>query len=917
MLLLHNEQLESRRQAVGGPLQPLLRSLVGELEPVLDRAVFIPPAKALLSRAGGRCERDGANLEFDPFSPVNHRCGACGAVYTGELHSRAWNTWYHLWLAERAVHAALFHLIETDARRASFARDVLRKYAAVYLEYPNRDNVLGPTRPFFSTYLESIWLLQICVAADFVEQTGDHWTADIVRERIIAPSRALISGFNEGNSNRQVWNNVALLASALMLRDKSRADAVVGGKFGVAAHLDRALLADGTWFEGDNYHQFAIRGLWYAVTMCEANGIPLSAARKRNFDRGIAATFASALPDFTFPSRKDSQYAVSLRQWRFAELAELGLARTGGDELHDAVARCYEPGHERGDTGRSRSTADAERNTGSSLLTRADLGWRAVLHAVPELPATAVVEPRSVHLTGQGLAIFRRPGRVFVAMDYGQSGAGHGHPDRLNLLLVQGMQRWLDDLGTGSYVEKSLHWYRSSLAHNAPFVGGHSQQSADGRLTAYDERGDLGWAEAQFTDGDVTITRALIVTPRYLVDELTWTAPRDVQVDLPWHVDAVPEGVELRATTVDGADGLEDGFDFARDWSAASVKPGESVLLHANAGERRLRLWFQARGAATLIRGEAPGQPASQMRPFYMVRLRGAQGRLRTLLAWDPAVASCAMEVERVRVESGGERHTHLRTPSGWRMEVGGTLGAVSTELGGRVAATRSTPVLEPKARRRIRQPANFGGWWSDLPVADRKRLYTMELGENNYRRSEVSWREAGSPSATVAVSAADNELELFIDVRATNQRFAPADAVNRLDNEHADTMGAGIQVHIDTTSHRARWMLVPEIGSEHVRVREIAGSVYPSLPVARWRPNAAGYELHVVIPDSLRAFDRKVREAGTHHNVDLTIVVNDAVAGRERRRGQLVTGDARGEFAYLRGDREDDSHALHLDVVL
>ena len=35
-----------------------------------------------------------------------------------------------------------------------------------------RDNVLGPSRPFFSTYLESIWLLQLCVALDMLEGSG-------------------------------------------------------------------------------------------------------------------------------------------------------------------------------------------------------------------------------------------------------------------------------------------------------------------------------------------------------------------------------------------------------------------------------------------------------------------------------------------------------------------------------------------------------------------------------------------------------------------------------------------------------------------------------------------------------------------------------------------------------------------------
>jgi hypothetical protein len=917
MLLLDEAHIDARRRAVTGPLAPLFQALCAELEPVLTRPLFIPKDKALLSRAGGRCAQDGVSLEFDPFSPTSHRCPACGAVYQGELHDRAWNTWYHLWFAERVLQAALFHRLVPNADYAAFARRALLAYTDAYLTYPNRDNVLGPTRPFFSTYLESIWLLQICVAADLVARDGDQATADVVRERIVVPSSALIASFDEGRSNRQVWNNAALLASALLLGDRNRADRIVHGRSGVGEHLGEALLADGTWYEGDNYHQFAIRGLWYAVTLCDVSGIALTAEHSRAFDRGVAATFASALPDFTFPSRKDSQYAVSLRQWRFAELAELGMARTPSDELGDALARCYEVGHDRRDTGRSRSTADAERNAPSSLLTRDDLSWRALLHALPRLPVSAPVEPRSLHLAGQGLAIFRRPGRVFVAMDYGQSGAGHGHPDRLNLLLSHGDQRWLDDLGTGSYVEKTLHWYRSSLAHNAPFVNGRSQRSADGHLSAYDERGDFGWVEAQFTDSDVTLTRALIVTPHYLVDELSWSSPRDVQVDLPWHVDAKLDGVELRPTSIDGADGLEDGFDFARDWSAAALPPGVVARLRANAGEKRLALWLHSKGAATLTRAYAPGQPASMTRPFYMVRLHGAQGRVRTVAAWDASVTSAEFEGDRVRVECTPNRHTHLRTPGGWRVEATGSGGAATTDLGGRVAAVKARPAPVPGSRINIRQPANFGGWWSELPQADRKRLHVVELGEHNYRRSEESWQEAGRPSATLAISVADHELELFIDVRALNQRFMPANAENRLDNEHADTMGAGVQLYVGDHRGRGMWMLVPEVGGEHVRVREIAGSSYPVTPAARWRAHPAGYELHVTLKYSPQWFSPTLLTTHQRPTLDLTMVINEAVDGRARRRGQLVTGDARGQHVYLRGDREGEANALHFDAVL
>ena len=131
MLLLHDTKLNERRPAVGpgGPLAPLFESLAAELDPLLGSAPYLPTAKALLSRAGGRCEREGATLDFDPGSPHRHRCPACGTMYEGEVHDRAWITSYQLWLAERAVHAALMYHLRGDARHASLARDILGSYA--------------------------------------------------------------------------------------------------------------------------------------------------------------------------------------------------------------------------------------------------------------------------------------------------------------------------------------------------------------------------------------------------------------------------------------------------------------------------------------------------------------------------------------------------------------------------------------------------------------------------------------------------------------------------------------------------------------------------------------------------------------------------------------------------------------------
>ncbi len=463
-LPLSLEAPERRRVAVRGPLSPLAASLRRDLQPLFDIGFEIPRQKALLSREGGRCPRDGVPLEFDPYRPHEHRCPVCGESFSGERQYLAWVMWYQLWLAERSVHAAALHALTGEAVLADLARSILAGYADAYLDYPNRDNVLGPGRPFFSTYLESIWLIQLCIATDLLEMSGGAQSlGGVVRERIVAPSSAIIASFDEGSSNRQVWNDAALLAAGRLLDDRTMVEGAVNGPWGVKAHIERGLLSDGSWYEGENYHFFAHRGLWYGVTMAERAGMEIPTPLRDRFQEGFAAPLATVLPDFTFPSRRDSQYRISLRQWRFAESCELGLSRAPDVRHATALHSLYAPGAASArDTGRWRSTAESERNEPASALSRADLGWRSLLFAREQASTPSMEDlalPRSALMEGQGIAVLRRHGgSLYTALDYGQSGGGHGHPDRLNVLLMHGDERWLDDMGTGSYVDPSLHW---------------------------------------------------------------------------------------------------------------------------------------------------------------------------------------------------------------------------------------------------------------------------------------------------------------------------------------------------------------------------------------------------------------------------------------------------------------------------
>ena len=924
-LLLSLDEVAARRAAAAGPLASLADGLAAELAPLLEREPFIPEEKAVLTRLGGRCPTDGTTLEFDPFSPQAHRCPRCGERHTGEPHYRMWLMWYQLWLAERAVHAAVLHLLRGSEAHAGLARTILGRLAEQYERYPNRDNALGPTRPFFSTYLESIWLLQLTIALDALEMAkAAEGMGDVVRERVIAPSRALIASYDEGGSNRQVWNAAALLAAALVLGDAQAAQHAVGGGSGLVAHLAHGLLPDGTWYEGENYHQFAHRGLWYGVTMAERAGLAIPPDLLARFHEGFASPFVVALPDMTLPSRRDSQYAISLRQWRYAEVAELGFARTGDRRLLDALARLYHDDIDRRPTGRDRSAAESERNVPATALGRADLGWRSLLHARPELPPLATQAQRSALLEGQGLAILRREaGRVWIALDYGHSGGGHGHPDRLGLLLGVDDVRWLDDFGTGSYVDRSLHWYRSTLAHNAPLVNGRSQQRVHGVLRAWEERGGAGWVRATVDDiaPGVTAERTIVALPDYMVDVLSWSADEAVVVDLPIHLDGEMLGVtHWKDEPLTGGGGLEDGFDFAYDCERADRGTSGSVCLRAREGDARIEAHLHASGAEWW-RACAPGPPGAGDRRFFIVRCRGTDGRVIAVWSWRAAIARVEVEDDAITVGfADGERHRHFPLEDRWRIAFESGDARSSIDLEGVRAPTPSAPAAPVLQRvgsdRNGRRTPPSGAaatsvaaltiptlaaapaWPPEMNGASFVRR--VELGESDYRRSELTWSETGRPTATVCMVATGTELVLDVVTAVGQPRFVPAGRENPFDNEAADIDGDSVQLYFlgeRWSDAPEAWVLVPECGSSTVRARSITGHPARVRPAAEWRPLERGYALRVRLP--LAALGDRFR---------LGLIVNHTLPDRARRAGQLVLGGAAGEWIWLRGDR----HPVH-----
>ncbi len=922
------EQLGRRREEIAGSpdLTALLAHLTAQAEPLLARLPPVPEEKALLSIDGGVCPEDGAPLAFDPWSPRQHRCPRCGRICTGERHDRDWARRQHLWLAERAAHLATLAALGGHAAAGRRAAEILAGYAARYLRYPNRDNVLGPSRLFFSTYLESVWICNYLSAAVLLRESG---RLDAAGERgvgqVAEEAAHLIGEYDEGLSNRQTWNDAALAAIATWFEDENLAARAIQGASGLLAHLMRGFGRDGMWYEGENYHLFALRGLLTGAPWAREAGVEIAgesplAAR---LAAALLAPARSALPDFTFPARKDSRYGVSLAQPMHLELWEVGRAAIQGEAsarlaswlnaLYDAPA----PAPELYDAYLHDAPLGTTPAPAPGPASRRALSWWALLFMPATLPADAAPwSPPSVLLESQGLAVLRA-GTRYVSLECGALGGGHGHPDRLHLTLYADGVHWLADPGTGSYVTRDLFWYRSTLAHNAPRLDGASQPPGDATCETFEAAHDWAWTRGRYGD----VTRTVVTAPGYVLDIVELASRSEHLIELPWHFQgrgdvALMDDAGAPRPGAWTADALDD--EFASHVERLGPAGVGTPVLEQVEGARALRAFFLFQGE--LLRAAGPGLPGrSAPQRFYLIRAKGRGARCVTVL--EPV--SAAPLVQSVRVQGsvievatahGVDRHA----PSGLGWEVSTAAGPV--RLGGaREPEAPLAPLLgleldRPRAvtgaALRVSEPPPLDGSRDGFDLSE-----PLELAlEDQYRRSEEPFSDPQDFSGVAYAAWDDAALYLAVEVTKPDLWFRPPDAPPlRLDNEPDDIHSDGLQLYLrpPEAAGVVGFLVVPE-GTDHGSVRVRGAGDTPGAPDTvrgAWRRTGAGYRVTLAIgwPPEYRA------HVGAQVGFDL--LINEMLPDRVRRAGQLVWSGGNG-WVWLRGDRQDPERMGVLELV-
>jgi len=486
------------------------------LDGILQQGEAAVEAELAIPDEGGQwghhyvCKKCGARLRHEDGK---HICQRCGAEYTGwpydqvivaGTHSRNWSAVQSLGLA---------YAFTGKEAYAEKARRILLAYADKYTTYPlhNVQNKLSSSaaRVFAQTLDEACAIIGVAWGYDLIYDSPCFSPEDrrAIEDRFLREVVQTIRRNDSGISNWQSWHNAGVAAVGFCLQDEELASHAIHGKSGLVFQLENSVLKDGFWYEGTAaYHYYALDALRWTTEAAYYAGIDFygNAVYKSLYD----APILYVTPSLEFPAVNDSDIFSIKGRHGFYDFA---FARFG-DPTYLTVA------------------AGGKRNSREALL------WGA-----EELPQAPDLALESRDFTGLGAAVLRQGAgeeQMYVHLDYGPHGGGHGHPDKLTVILHALGTELAPDPGRLAYgAPLQGSWYRQTFAHNTVCVDGRSQQATEGRLTLFSSQPGLAIATASCDTAypGVAMQRTVALTDGYTIDLYSVESEEEHTYDWLWH----------------------------------------------------------------------------------------------------------------------------------------------------------------------------------------------------------------------------------------------------------------------------------------------------------------------------------------------------------------------------------------------
>jgi len=556
------------------------------------------------------CPEHGVRLRYDPEKPREHYCPAGKHYVRGEKFDAYWRATTLRRLVDGARDLATVYAIDGDRDCAKAAGKILVSFADYYENYVQGKTWRRPARLMWQTLDEATYILRAVATYELIYDSGVLSEEDrrTIEEKWLRPTAELIKSQTRIIHNIHCWQNSAVLCLGLVLKDKGLADfAMNDPRSGFRRQIAEGVLDDGMWYECSfGYHFYTISALENTIIPAMNNGIDLSKELVK-IRKMYVLPILCADRHFELPSPNDGSGG---RLWDKTWAYELG----------------YSLFPEESDFGSLVWLAHVEWASGSR-------GRSALFYGAEKPPEMALFrEQESVNLAASGLAILRAwpgDGYLYVAMDYGPQGGGHGHPDKLNVILSGLGQMFSPDLGSAGYgLRIHRDWYRQSLSHNVVVVDRRSQRRSAGKLADFRGKGDVQWVSAKADEAYRGIEwqrTVFLCSDEYVVIGDSLRSEDEHWFDWVYHglgelsVAGAKMGKMSREEFGRGA-----GYDIPRDLEVGKTAK-EVVATWRLDGAKRVVLRIPAAedGTNEVITAVAPGNPSMIEMPMVVWRKRG------------------------------------------------------------------------------------------------------------------------------------------------------------------------------------------------------------------------------------------------------------------------------------------------------
>ena len=431
----------------------------------------------------------------------------------GGVYDEAWRAFKNNELIRSAHAAALLWLMSDEQPYFDHAASILYEYAKRYENYPVHGTHAGQGKVMGQSLTEATWSIPTAWTFDILRANLPSERRDLIeKELIVGLGDHLLTQLWERIHNIQCWHLAGLATVGVVLDDDRYIQPSFHPEWGFEAQIREGVLEDGWWWEGSPHYHFYTTQAMTSLAMAVRYKHPELLDSSR-FQRMFAAPLDMLRPDLSLPALNDGWFDTSPPGGtaQYVQVFERVYGFWGKDSHAQMMANIYD--------------RFAERDSADALLFGPDT-----------LPDPAELAPKSGVQPSSGFAILQsRDNTRHLLLKYGPHGGGHGHPDKLGLVLWGYGERLSPDLGTPGYgIPLNRSWYRQTIAHNTVLIDNSEQPQGLGTLNHFELVNDeliVVDAEVSWQDTylnmyhDVTLRRIILWHERYFIDLMQVTLP--------------------------------------------------------------------------------------------------------------------------------------------------------------------------------------------------------------------------------------------------------------------------------------------------------------------------------------------------------------------------------------------------------